>query len=439
MHEPLSVLDLVTDELSQRRETGYDVAAQQVVFAATAPEDTEALEGILSALEDAQKVPGWTYEEPEGLDDILDVLPLHQGGVAPSMDMLGEKVLGGWLGRIAGCNLGKPVEDGEHWTPAHLRDYLERAGAWPLTDYIPVVEPVPAEYRFRDNWVNTTRGRINGSDRDDDIDYAILGLHMLEKHGQDLRPRHVARTWLTLLPYFQVYTAERAAYLNLLHGVPVEHVARVRNPYREWIGALIRGDAFGWVNPGNPRAAVEAAYQDASLSHVANGVYGELWSAALVSCAFIALNAREALESSLDFVPPRSRLAEALRAVVQLKDNRLTWDDALLDIRRRYGHYSWVHTINNAALIAAGLLWGDGDFSTTVGLTVAGGWDTDSNGATAGSVAGVLSGASALPSHFVEPLHDRTRSAVFGFDNSVISDLARRTTNLALARTASAR
>jgi ADP-ribosylglycohydrolase len=66
-----------------------------------------------------------------------------------------------------------------------------------------------------------------------------------------------------------------------------------------------------------------------------------------------------------------------------------------------------------------------------VGLTVQGGWDTDSNAATAGSVVGTVLGATRLPAHFINPLHDRTRSAVFGYDNSRISDLARRTTNLA--------
>jgi len=47
-------------------------------------------------------------------------------------------------------------------------------------------------------------------------------------------------------------------------------------------------------------------------------------------------------------------------------------------------------------------------------------------------VAGVLLGASVLPAHFVEPLNDRVRSALFGFDDSRISDLAARTTRIAL-------
>src|SRR5690606_8848606 len=147
--------------------------------------------------------------------------------------------------------------------------------------------------------------------------------------------------------------------------------------------------------------------------------------------AFTADSVREAFDRSLRSVPPRSRLAEALTEVRAMRDEGLGWEDAIAAIQRRWGHYGWVHTINNAAVIAAGLLWGEDDFSATVGLTVQGGWDTDSNGATAGSVAGVVLGAAALPDHFVAPLRDRTRSALFGFDNSVISELAERTVRLA--------
>ena len=50
------------------------------------------------------------------------------------------------MGRAAGCLLGKPVEWGDHWTPAHLRSYLELADAWPLTDYFPVLDPMPDGY-----------------------------------------------------------------------------------------------------------------------------------------------------------------------------------------------------------------------------------------------------------------------------------------------------
>jgi hypothetical protein len=44
-----------------------------------------------------------------------------------------------------------------------------------------------------------------------------------------------------------------------------------------------------------------------------------------------------------------------------------------------------------------------------------------------------MHGEAALPAHWAEPLSDRLRSALFGFDGSRISELAARTLALALA------
>jgi ADP-ribosylglycohydrolase len=436
VHDPLSVADLVHDELRQRIESGYDVSGIAADLAATPIDDLDRLEALYLELIKTKRRSDWAYEEPKSLEEILEAMP---AGLLDATDSLGppqpaelaNRILGGWLGRIAGCNLGKPVENGDFWTPDRIRAYLEMADAYPLRNYIPVPDPMPEGFRFHRSWPETTRGRVRGSARDDDIDYSILAVWLLEHYGLELTPDHVAQAWLSFLPYLQVFTAERAAMVDLLHNVPIASVGETRNPYREWIGALIRADVFGWVFPGRPGMAARLAYSDASLSHRCNGIYAAMWAASLVSLACVAAKPQEAVEQSLDFVPTRSRLAEALNSVYELYRTGCTWEAAVETIRARFGEYSWVHSINNACLITAGLLWGDGDFTAAVGLTVQGGWDTDSNGATAGSVIGTVLGAEQLPRHFIEPLQDRTRSAVFGYDNSRISELARRTTALA--------
>ncbi|TCC28205.1 ADP-ribosylglycohydrolase family protein [Kribbella speibonae] len=381
---------------------------------------------------DLPRTGEWRYEEPTAFDDIRQSLPSAPVAETVGASTLSDKIEAAWLGRIAGCNLGKPVEQGDHWTPDRIREYLTIAGAYPLRDYVPVLDPMPAGFDLRDNWPETTKGNVNGSARDDDIDYPILTLHLLEQHGANLTPDLVGGAWRTLFPLEQVYTAERAAYVNMVQGYRPPETATRRNPFREWIGAQIRGDVFGYVFAGDPWGAARLSYQDAALSHVGNGIYGEMWAAALVAAAFTADDAREAVETALLVVPPRSRLAEAITKVLDLQAAGVSWDEALTDIRAAYGHYSWVHTINNASAVVAALLWADGDYTTAVGRVVMSGWDTDSNGATVGSVAAILAGRDALPHHLIDPLHDRTRSALFGFDNSAISDLAQRTVRLAV-------
>ena len=429
-YDPLDARNLLHDEVRQRRETGYDVDAIIVAANSTDPADRNAVLALVDSIEDIERTEPWEFEEPTSLEEIRSAIGTPPTAEQADPQQVSNRIHAAWLGRIAGCNLGKPVELGTYWTVERIADYLRLTDSYPLTDYFVKLDPQPAEFEFRDNWPETTRGNVRGSARDDDIDYPILALHLLEQHGSGLKPEHVGQAWKLLLPIEQTYTAERAAYINLVEGFAPPRTATRRNPYREWIGAQIRADVFGYVYAGDPWAAAALSYQDAALSHVANGIYGEMWSAALVAGAFVSKDAEEAVRRSLAVVPPKSRLAEAVERVLALHDRGVSWEEALADIRAAYGHYAWVHTINNAAAVVAALLWADGDFTTAVGRVVMSGWDTDSNGATVGSVAGILAGTAALPANLIEPLENRTRSALFGFDNSVIADLADRTVRL---------
>jgi ADP-ribosylglycohydrolase len=85
-----------------------------------------------------------------------------------------------------------------------------------------------------------------------------------------------------------------------------------------------------------------------------------------------------------------------------------------------------VHTNNNAALVTAALIFARGDFEQAIATAVLGGWDTDCNGATVGSIMGALLGASALPRRWIMPLNDTLYAEVIGFHPIAISECARR-------------
>ncbi len=434
MHDVLDPAEMVSDELIQRKESGYDVAElEEVVLRAVESGSPAEMDAAYTRLEQTSLRADWPHQEPSTLEEIRASLPSPADVPALTLDDDGlrDRMLGAWLGRCAGCNLGKPVEG---WSRARIRSYLDLADSYPITDYLPVIDPWPDGLKLNWCWPETTRGNIAFMARDDDTDYTILAMHILEEHGFGFGPADVAEEWMLRLPFFQVYTAERAAYRNLIHGFSPPETASYRNPYREWIGAQIRADMFGYVCPGEPESAAALAFADASLSHTANGIYGEMWAAALIAACFVSPDARSALELSLDHVPPRSRLADAVRDMLDLHAKGLEWEAARDEVEVRYGHYSFVHTVNNAALVTAALLWGAGDFTKTIGLAVQGGWDTDCTGATAGSVFGALHGADALPGHWVDPLNDTVRSAIMGYDHSTLSDLADRTLKLAQRR-----
>lgn len=432
MHDVLDAAEVLSDELEERREAGYDVAElEEVCKRALESGLSVEIERAQTRLVESSLRADWTFHEPSELEGIRQTLPAPPG--APKLrldrDGLHDRLTAAWLGRCAGCNLGKPVEG---WNRQRIREYLELAGTYPIDDYLPVLDPFPAGMELNWCWPETTRGNVEFMARDDDIDYTILALHILEEHGFEFGPMDVAEEWLDHLPFTQVYTAERAAYRNLVHGLVFPETATHRNPYREWIGAQIRADMWGYVSPGDPERAALLAFQDASLSHTQNGIYGEMWVAALIATCFVTNDMGDALETSLAFVPPRSRLSEAVKDIMNLHAKGLDWEDARDEIEQRYGHYGFVHTVNNATLVVAALLWGDGDYSRTVGFAVQGGWDTDCNGATAGSAFGAMHGTEVLPSNWIDPLNDKVRSAIMGFDHSTVSELAARTLRLAL-------
>ncbi|WP_405410403.1 ADP-ribosylglycohydrolase family protein [Streptomyces decoyicus] len=343
-----------------------------------------------------------------------------------------------WLGRAAGCLLGKPVEK---LPLGGVRALARSTGNWPLAAYFTERGLDPA-VAARHPWNRRSRAtslaeNIDGMPEDDDLNYPLLGLLLLERHGHGFTTADVARLWLDELPAGRTFTAERLAYRNLLDGIEPPHTARHRNPFREWIGAQIRADIFGWTHPGDPAAAAAEAWRDATLSHTANGVYGAMFTAAaLAGAGAPGADVHGALRAGLAVIPPRSRLAQAVRCGIAAAHDEPTGTPAgfatVVDrLHTAYGHHHWVHAVPNAALLAAALTHADGDFTGSICRAVSGGWDTDSNGATAGSLAGLLAGSpQALPARWTAPLRNRLATSVGGLDGIGFDALAARTAAL---------
>ncbi|MFJ9561762.1 ADP-ribosylglycohydrolase family protein [Streptomyces fuscichromogenes] len=333
-----------------------------------------------------------------------------------------------WLGRAVGCLLGKPVEK----LPLHaVRELARATGNWPLNHYF-TARGVPAELLCAHPWnrrsaPTSLAENIDGMPEDDDLNYPLLNLLLLQRRTRDFTTSDVAALWLDELPAGRTFTAERVAYRNLLTGIEPPHTARHRNPFREWIGALIRADAHGWTNPGDPAAAAEQAHRDATLTHTANGVYAAMFTAAVIATAATGdHDVHACLRTGRTVIPPHSRLARAVDHAIGLAGEHDDFDavvDALHATHSPTHH--WVHAIPNTALIAAALTHADGDFTGSVCRAVSGGWDTDSNGATAGSVAGLLAGdPDALPDRWTTPLKNRLATSVAGFDGTGFDTLA---------------
>ena len=240
----------------------------------------------------------------------------------------------------------------------------------------------------------------------------MLGVALLERCGTGFDALDVAKIWLDYMPPGRIFTAERVAVRNLLEAYLPPETATRRNPFREWIGARLRVDAYGWAAPGDPVAAARMAWEDARVSHTANGVYAAMFMAAAHAASLSESSAAACADAGLSVVPARSRLAEALRTARDLAGER-EWESAVDEIYARYA-YHWVHAINNTALVAAALYAFDGDFSGGIAGVVQGGLDTDTNGAAVGSILGALAGPGGIEERWSAPLQGALRQLAAG-------------------------
>ena len=399
-----------------------------------------AAEEIYAEIQTLPLRTGYPYREPDDLPGIQSERPDRPELPAVSLtdEELFDRIYGGWLGRCGGCLLGQPVEG---WRRERITGLLRESGNFPLHRYISseLPEEVREKYGVTDEngpYGAKLRGWINNVSympEDDDTNYTVLALKLLEDYGPDFIPGSVGECWLKCLPLLHTCTAERMAYVNLANLILPPRSASTHNPYREWIGAQIRGDLFGYIHPGDPEGAAAMAWRDASISHVKNGIYGEMFVAAMLAAAFVLRDPVALVEAGLSQIPQQSRLASSIREVLDWNADSVTREEAIDRVHERWdeanGH-DWCHTIPNAMLVTIGLLYGKLDYTESIAVGTVAGFDTDCNSATIGSILGILLGAKGLPESWTAPLHDTIKSGVDGFGVVPISDLARRTAAL---------
>jgi len=386
---------------------------------------------IHTMIQNAPKQLDYQFNEP---DDINMIYPLTKHDFQYSFIKLSQhaiksKVKGAWMGRICGCLLGKTVEG---IRTDELIPLLKETGNFPMHRYIlksDMNEEIYAKYKF--NLRNRCYAdAIDYAPSDDDTNYTVLSSVIIDKYTDEFTSYDIAKSWLEKQPKNAYCTAERVAFLNIDKGFLPPETAIYKNPFREWIGAQIRVDYYGYINPGDPKKAAYMAWKDARVSHVKNGIYSSMLIAAIIAAAACCDNVKQAIDYGLHQIPYTSRLYKAVTKIIKQHETGMTlekcFENIHIDYDEHLGH-DWCHAISNTCVVVASLLYGNNDYSKSICLAVQAGFDTDCNGATVGSIIGMQKGFEHISSYWTAPIRNRLDTSIFGIGTVDIDYLLNKT------------
>ena len=328
----------------------------------------------------------------------------------------------------------------------------------PMSEYISkdIENVLPRVHR---SFPETAREYIKYVAPDDDINYTIMGMLILEKFGSNFTHENMKELWIHHLPISTTFGPENTKLLKSGMDLKIDGMDRstflekggngprnilptddntedfidvfndILNPGDELCGAAIRADAYGYAYPGNPAIASELAWRDASFTHSRTGVYGTMFIAAAISCAQIMEDRDEIIETALKFVPQKSRFYERVSVCFEDVKNSKTWEEAYDKISDKYGEYGHCRIYQEIGMLINTL-----KFAENVGhgicIQVSQGADTDSFGASSGSLLGAYFGPGFLDESWITPFNDDIHTGLAWFFERSVSKLAKRMANL---------
>lgn len=279
-------------------------------------------------------------------------------------------VYGGWLGKNIGGTLGAPVEG--------KKELLN------LTFY-PKLPDGPLE--------------------NDDLDLQLVWLHALEQYGPKLTAKELGQEWAEHV--FFPYDEYGYALANVRRGLVAPVAGWFNNPFTNCMGSPIRSEIWAMAAPGAPEVAARYAYEDAIVDHAGGeGVYGEMFFAALESAVFLEKDRDRLIAIGMRYIPDDSRTALALRDLLAWHKEGKDWLEARELILKHHGDSNFTDAPQNIAFTILGWLYGE-DFEDCILKAVNCGYDTDCTAATLGAILGMLAGPEGLPEKWVAPVGDR--------------------------------
>lgn len=312
-------------------------------------------------------------------------------------EILKDKIMGGWAGQVIGVTYGGETEF--QWTGTFIGDQV----------------PIRWDEDLMEMWFEEWPGLY------DDVYMDLTFVQVFEKHGLNAADSLHALAFANAR--YPLWHANQAARYNILNGMlPPESGHWKNNPHADDIDFQIEADFAGLMSPGMVNASSEITDRIGHIMNYGDGWYGGVFVAAMYTQAFVSDDVGFIVREALKAIPEESRFYKTIADVIKFHEMYPDdWQQTWFEIHRKWSAENGCpngvfRTFNidaslNAAFIAIGLLYGDGDFGKTVDISTRAGQDSDCNPSNAAGILGTMMGYRNIPDYWkkgLEKVEERT-------------------------------
>lgn len=302
------------------------------------------------------------------------------------LEVLKDKIKGGWAGQTIGVSFGGPTEFKYNGT------------------FIPDYQTIPWYDGYIKEWMDKFPGLF------DDIYMDFTFVEVLEREGLDAPVESFAMAFANA--DYPLWHANQAARYNIVNGImPPLSGHWLNNPHADDIDYQIEADFAGLMSPGMPNAASEISDKIGHIMNFGDGWYGGVFVGAMYALAFVSDDIHYIVREALQTVPKESDfhqcIADAIAWHAQYPDDwKQTWFELLKKWNDEVGCPDGVFSSfnidakMNAAYIVLGLLYGEGDYTKTLEISTRAGQDSDCNPSNAAGILGTMLGYSNIPDYW---------------------------------------
>ena len=305
---------------------------------------------------------------------------------------LQDKIKGGWAGQVIGVTFGGPTEF--------------RFEGTMINDYQPIV--------WYDGYIRKTMTDIPGLY--DDLYMDLTFVDIFEREGLDAPVESHALAYANA--GYVLWHANQAGRYNILNGImPPQSGHWLNNPHADDIDFQIEADFTGLMSPGMPNTAAKIGDGIGHIMNYGDGWYGGVYIGAMYSLAFVSDDIHYIVKQALKTIPAQSTFYQCINDVILWHEKYPNdWKRNWFEIQKKWsddvgcpdGVFNAfnIDAKLNAAYVALGLIYGNGDFTKTMEISTRAGQDSDCNPSSAGGILGTMLGYEKIPEYWKLGLND---------------------------------